>query len=485
MELREKLTKNTGLVFISRIAYKVFSLIFVIYAARILGPENFGIYALIGTITFLFSFFGNFGINTMAVRDIASNKHNSEEIFNYVLTLKVGLVVLAYPLLIAAVNLLGYRDDIKYLIYIAGVSTIFSIFSSSFGILYMAFERFKMPSLIFILVSLLSTIANIAVLHLGFGLKGIIWVSFFGNLFGALISGIWVRIRFFKYRFAYNRTVYKNMWSLSLPFAIISFFQQANEYMNILFLSKLPGPIQGEIAIGYYNPPSTICRSAMMLPESFRQAALPSVSSNTKDLKMIENIINKSTKTLISTIILPLLLATTFFPKEIITIIFGNQYLPSVHVLTILGWAYALHAFNAPVSVTLAASKEIKKFIPWAAAVFVLNIILSIPLIIYYSYTGAALAFLISKLAETAIRHHLLKKIWGMNSFNLHESFRNIVLPAMLIFFVIYVSKLIGAGSLALLVVSIVMYTTCILFFKDFREGISVVINGIYPKIKK
>ena len=479
MELRNRLTRNTGFVFASGTVSKLFAFIFVAYAARVLGPEEFGLYALIGTFTFFFSFFGDFGINAVAIREISKNREKIEEVFNSVLSLKVGLVVLAYPFLFAAVNILGYGENIKYLIYIAGLTAIFSVFSSSFGIIYMALERFKVPALISAFVSLLHNFANIIVLYLGYGVKGIVWVSFFGALTGAVISGLWIRKKIFRYRFVYNLSAFKDIVAQSMPFAAIAFFQQANIYMNILLLSKLPGPVQGKIAIGYYNPPASLCRNAMMLPDSFRKAALPTVAANSGNVKVIESIIEKSTKSFLALIIFPLILATTFFPKEIISIIFGKAYLPSASALTILGWAYALQVFNVPVTVTLIASREIRLLIPWAALVFSVNLVFAVPLIIYYSYMGAAAAFLVSKIFETFIRHYLLQVVWGINSMEIQKSLYNILGLIAATLVIISIAKYFTATALVLLILTLSLYFFCMIFSKDFRQGISVLFHGM------
>ena len=84
MKAGNQILKNTGFVFASGIASKVFSFLFIVYAARILGTGNFGIFALIGAVTFLLSYFGNFGISQMAIREIARNKTRAEELFNHI-----------------------------------------------------------------------------------------------------------------------------------------------------------------------------------------------------------------------------------------------------------------------------------------------------------------------------------------------------------------------------------------------------------------
>lgn len=478
MGLERRLTGNTALVFLSGFATRVFSFIFVVYAARILGPSEFGLYALIGTLTFLFSFWGNFGVTTVAIREISKNRDSAEDLFSIALSMKMLLVIAAYPLLLLVVGLLDYDAATSRLIHIAALATIFNVFSGSFGILYMSFEQFKLPALASVVVSLLQNIAGMIALYAGAGLKGVIWVLFWTAVGGAVISGIWVRKKIIRYRFVFDARLMLDILTQSLPFAAMAFFQQTGMYMNILFLSKLPGPVPAKTAVGYYNAPSSVCRTAMLLPESFRQAAFPTVSANAGNIKAVEGIINKSTKSFLAILIFPLILATTFFAREIVTIVFGNAYIASAPVLMILGWAYAFQIFNAPVNVTLAASKEIKKFVPWAALVFVVNIGLAVPLIIYFSYIGAAWAFLFARVIETGIRHYLLQSIWGIKSSLLQRSLAGIFLLIAATLAIVASAKALAMPPLPLLALSLTLYLAGILLSRNFREGIAVFVRG-------
>lgn len=411
-----KLLRNTGFVFVSGIANKVFSFVALAYTARVLGKADFGFYTLIGTFTFFFSYFGNFGIGPMTIREISRDKTKVKELFNHIISLRLCLIALSFPILMFIVNLLDYRKDIKYLILIAGFSSLFSTFSDAFNTLYIAFERFKVPSLISVLISFLSSISNILILYFGYGLKGLIIISFIGTFLGAVISGVWVRQRFFKYKLAFHLPIWKDLISRSLQFSVITFLQQGRMYLSILFLSKLPGPLPGEVAIGYYYPASSLCQGALVLSNSFRLAALPAIASNSSDIKMIQSIINKSTKILFFFVILPLIVFTTFFPKKIIAIVYGNEYLLSAGTLTILGWAYAFMIFNTPVTVALFAVEEIRRFIPWAILLFCINIAILVPLIMYYSFLGVAIAFLISGIIDTVVRNYLLRTFLGIRN---------------------------------------------------------------------
>lgn len=414
MSIAGKISRNTGFVFVSDLTNKLLSVAFVVYAARVLGPADFGLYALLGSFSFFFTFFGNLGVGPMAIREIARNRDRSEGIFNHVISLRLALVLVSYPALIFVTYLLNYDDELRFLIIITGLSSIFSVFSHSFGILYVAFERFKAPSLINMLVAFINTVAGIVVLYLGYGLRGIVLISLFGNIVGMVISNIWVRQRVIKYKLSIELKAWRHLLGQAMPFAILSFFQQASNYVNIMFLSKLPGPLPGDVAIGYYNPSLSLCRAAMLLPESFRKAALPSIASNSENRVMHRELIRRSSEILFILIVCPLIFVTNFFPKDIIAIVFGHDYLPSASALPILGWAFGLQVLLSPVTATLSASREIHRFIPWVIFTFSINFICSLPLIIYFGFVGAAIAFLLSRIVDAMVKNYLLYRILGV-----------------------------------------------------------------------
>jgi O-antigen/teichoic acid export membrane protein len=447
---------------------KLMSVLFVAYAARVLGPRDFGNYTLIITFTMIFSYFTDFGITPMAVREIAREKGKAEFIFNHVLSIRMCFVIVSFFLIFVIVSLLNYSHEVKSLIYLMCISLLFSTFSSSFRILYIAFEKMAVPSVVSVLTSFLSAFSGILMLYLGFGLMGVILIKLGEDAIGAVIAGIWIRKRFFKYKFSYDFPFWIDVMRQSMPFGVIAFFTQANRFLTILLLSKLPGPVAGEIAVGYYNSASSTAQSVMMIPMSFSQAVLPTISSNRNNPEIIKGIIDKATKYILVFVSLPLVLATAFFPHEIIRFLFGKAYLPSVPALTILGWTYGFMAFNAAVQMTLSSSREINRFIPWATLTLVINIVLAVPLILYYGFVGAAVAGLVSTIIGTLIRYRLLKSIWGIGINDLKES-NAVFIPSLLILITVWIISSMQINKILLLVLIAAVYLGFLYFFRVLR----------------
>ncbi len=468
LKTSRRLIQNTSFIFVSTVLSKLISVLFIAYAARVLGPGNFGNYTLIMTFTMIFSYFTDFGITPMAVREISKEREKAEFIFNHVLSIRMCFVVFSFFFIFLIVTLLNYSSEVKSLIYLMCISLLFSTFSSSFWILYVAFEKMAVPSLVSVLTAFLSALSGILMLYLGFGLFGVIWIKLIESALGAVIAGIWIRKHFFKYRLIFNLPFWKEILAQSMPFGIIAFLGQANRFLTILLLSKLPGPISGEKSVGYYNSASSVAQSAMMIPMSFSQAVLPTISSNRNNTEFIAKIIDRSTKYILVFVSLPLVLATALFSREIISFFFGKAYLPSVFALTILGWTYGFMAFNAAAQVTLSSSSDIKRFIPWATLALLINVVLAVPLILYYGFVGAAAAGLVSTIIGTLIRYLLLKSIWGIGIKDLKES-NTVFVPALLILITAWIISSVHLNRILLLVLIVIIYFGIFYFFRVLR----------------
>jgi O-antigen/teichoic acid export membrane protein len=468
VHLAGRIIKNTSFTLIAEVVGKLIFVFFIAYAARVLGPKNFGIYALLGTFTLIFTYFTDLGIRPVAIREIARNKEKAEVFFNNVLSLRICFIFFNYLLLLIIVHLLNYSQNVKYLIYIMGASLFFTTFSQSFAILYIAFEQMVFPSLVSVLTSFLVATSYILVLYLGYGLKGLVWIHLAGSLMGAIISGIWIRKRFFRYRFTFNPSFWMDIVKQSMPFGMIAFFRQASTNLTILLLSKIPGPITGEMAMGYFKPASSVAQLPMMVIESFRKAVLPTISSNRDDPELIRQIIDRSTQYILVFVSLPLILAANFFPKEILGIIFGEKYLTAAPALTLLGWAYSLQAFNSVANVSLASSREIRRLVPWASMITGVDVIIAVPLIIYYSFIGAAIAVIVSMVVGTFVRYHLLKSIFNIGWGDLKDSNRALIPMALILITSLLISKILP-GKILLLSFILSVYIGVLYFFRIFR----------------
>ena len=70
----KRVAKNTTILYISEIFSKFFGFVYVMYMARYLGAEGYGVISFAIAFTEIFAVFMDFGINQISIRDISRDR---------------------------------------------------------------------------------------------------------------------------------------------------------------------------------------------------------------------------------------------------------------------------------------------------------------------------------------------------------------------------------------------------------------------------
>ena len=74
MNTVQRIAKNTGVLLVSQIASYIIGFFFIMYTARYLGAEGFGILSFALAFTAIFAVFSDLGYNTLLIREVARDK---------------------------------------------------------------------------------------------------------------------------------------------------------------------------------------------------------------------------------------------------------------------------------------------------------------------------------------------------------------------------------------------------------------------------
>jgi len=484
MSILNKIIKNTFYLFLSEILTKIISVIFIGYSARILGANAYGVFVLVSTMIVISSTFTNFGIRPMIIRKISKDRSNVEELISNILTMRLCLSIITYGALILFVNLNGYSQDIKLFVYIAGIAILFNPISDTFDTVFIAYERMKISGIFLVLPTFIFTTLSIIVLAYGYGLKYVFMVNVFVRAVFAFISGYFIWKRFFRFKPRINPILARDIAKESSLFFVVMLLNILNIKIDIIMISMMNGPIPSNLAIGYFAPAHNILFALMIFSQSLNKSMIPIVSQKIDtDPEFVRNSIVNATRFIMIAICFPVILATTFFSKEIVTLLFGSGYLMSAPALTILGWSYAFFALNIPANSILGSSRELKNFLPLLLGILLLNISLNYLLIPKYSYIGAAIATCVVMFLGFIGRFYFLRKIIQVRISELRGYLR--------LFFILGIT--IGSISLIrsyvllpiLIISTIVIYIFWLYIFKVFgKEEIDLVNQWVSRKAK-
>jgi len=410
--------RNSAYQLSKNIVSKIGSLIFTMILARILLPENFGIFSLtISTIIF-FSIFSDLGIdNTMSVFiSKYLNKKNNKKAKSHLLFLtkiKLILTSIAVFLLLLFSHFLAniYYQKPIFLGLIVGALYLFaSSFTQFFESIYIAGNNFKQPLKKEILFQIVR-IMLIPLLIL-FILKRVsspemlvFWIVLYIG-FSYLLTSIYLTISSRKsLAHLYDakskkltKKEKKRIISVATPLTAMVLSGMFFGYVDTLML----GRFVSEEFIGYYSAAFSLIGSASTLLAFGALGIFPIISKlKSKDLNKILK------KTLIiSSLISGIVFLITFFCSEpIIKLVYGEAFLPAATYLRYLSVILVIGTINAIYNSYLLAKERTGTMSLLLISTTIINIVLNYFLItsglkvsMNNAVIGACIATLISKM---------------------------------------------------------------------------------------
>ena len=214
---------------------------------RYLGPAVYGQYVYVIAYFGIFSTVASFGLETLAVRDLAAQPEQTDDILSTLLTLRTAFAVATVPLAIAFLFATEASDQLRLLVLITS-PTLLTGAVSSVGALFAArlTSQYRVASELIQPVVFLA--AAFAIVAAGLGIREVVAayvVSFV--LYSAVLFAL--SRRFARPRLRINSAYARRILRGSLPVGVGAIFFQIYYRVDILMLDRL----RGGDAVGLYG----------------------------------------------------------------------------------------------------------------------------------------------------------------------------------------------------------------------------------------
>lgn len=166
----KRIAKNTMVLLISQIISYILAFFYMIYIARYLGPDGFGILSFALAFAGVFSIFADMGLNTLTVREIARDKSLTGKYFINVLSMKIILSILTFGIIIISINALNYSQETIYTVYLVALSVILTAIAGIFNSIFQAHEEMEFQSIGLVINSILMFIGVFLIIYNGLGI---------------------------------------------------------------------------------------------------------------------------------------------------------------------------------------------------------------------------------------------------------------------------------------------------------------------------
>jgi len=393
MNTVQRIAKNMMVLFVARIVSMLFGFFYVMYTARYLGPANYGILAFALALNGIFGVIANFGLDPLTVREVARDKSLARKYLANGIVLKLMFGSLTFLIVFLVVNLLGYPEITRKVVYIITLSTIIAGISNLFNDIYQAFERMEFMSIGQILQSVLSLTFAITAIKLGLNVVYFAMIYLIANL---VVLGYHVVIatwKFLKPKIEVDLSFWKSVVREAWPFALSSIFVGIYFWVDSVMLSYM----KGDEVVGIYNAAYRLVYMLLFIPGIYFVTIYPVLSRMYLESKeSLKFAYNRSLK-YFAVLGVFIGVATVLFSREVILLIYGKAYEASIPAMKILIWAVV---FSFMAHSTLYTLNSINKQIIYTKATAlgaVLNFILNIFAIQKWSYIGASITTVITE----------------------------------------------------------------------------------------
>ena len=386
---------------------KVFGFFTMVYLARVLGAENFGLVGFVSTISAYVVLFANFGVEQYAARTLAASplKENEQLIGNVIGSRFILSLLLFIPFIWFGIFYSNTSGEVWLFIF----QSLF-ILACAFNLQFYFVAVKNISTLTLIKTAISSCILLCSYLFVK-GPSDLPLVTLVSGTI-TLLAFLWsVRYVFHKERLHYKAFSFSNIFPLlkgAAPLGVSALMIQIYYSADIVFLGFTnPG-----VELGYYTGAYRIILLFTLIPGFFYSIFLPELAKITTD-----HFKNKYTQLYIGLLIsfgCILSVVSYIWSAEIINLVLGKTYLPAVGVFKILLMNVFMVFVNVALGNLLIAWNKHNKYLLVVTSGAVANIACNIVLIPQYGIYGAAVSTVVAECAVFVAALYYTHTIFGL-----------------------------------------------------------------------
>lgn len=324
--------QNTSFFTVASVLQKIVSFVYFAIIARIIGVDNTGIYFFAVAYTTIFVVFADFGLGTVFTREASRNKEKAAGYLNTLISAKLMFGVLTYILVVVSVNLLGYSDLTKNLIYISGITMFFDNIHNIFYSFFRSKQNlfFESVGIVFsqILTLIIGTLALFNKLPLYWLILAYTIPSFLNVVYVSLIYRSYFKL---KLLLSFDFSLFKKFLIIAWPFALAGAIMRLYNYSDSLLMSKMLTPRE----LGLWGVVYKMSSSFYFLAIALSSSIYPVFSTMyIKDKAKVIYLFQKSYRYLFF-LSFPIIGGIMVLAQPIMNLVYGSEYSPSVLPLQI------------------------------------------------------------------------------------------------------------------------------------------------------
>lgn len=391
----QTIAKNTFWLTFGMIVSRSIRAIMIMYAARVLGTEGYGVFSYALSFAGLFGVFSDMGLSGILTRQAVQEPEKIKTYISTTFFLKlIALVITIFITIFIGPYLTNVKGIQEVLVVVSALLAFDSLRGFAFSIAR-AKNKMQIESGANVLTDGLITLLGILALFLYPSAKFLAYGYTMGVILGTTITFFILRKDFSGIFNHFNKETAKFVLRSSWPFALMGLFGGLMINIDVLVI----GWFRTAHDLGLYGAAQRPIVFLYVLPSLFAASIFPIISRYVKEKKtdLIKRMIEKSIS-ISMMFALPLFVGGVIVGVPLTVFIFGGAFIDAATPFQILLLTIPLVFAGSIMGNALFAHNKQKTFIVGYGLGALANIVLDLILIPPYGVTGSAFATLVSQI---------------------------------------------------------------------------------------
>ncbi len=450
--VRQTVVKNTFWVAFGTTITKIIRVGIIIYIARLLGTEDYGIFTYAISLIGIFTLFSDIGLTSILTRELGKRTEEKLEYLSTALIIKLLFLSVTIILVASFAPLLSKFEEAKPILIILAFSILIESLRNFFYAITRANNQMEKEAGLNIGTELLTTAAIVFFFFKSPTVEILSWAYLIGNILGLGITIFFLRKNLVGIFTNFKKHLVKPIIQSAWPFALMGIFG--------IFMTNIDS-----VLIGIFTDPHTLgLYAAAQKPISFLYIlpgflgisifAIINKFSREKKEDKISLTVEKSCIASVA-MALPIIFGGILLARPIINVMFGYDFIEAALTFQILLVSLFFAFPGAILGDLLLAKDERMALIAssfWAAIV---NVGLDLILIPPYGIIGSAISTVCAQLVAALVFYLYAKKYLGLQSLG---GFRKIFISTILMSVLTYSLLTISLPLIWIIIISAIFY---------------------------
>lgn len=415
----QTVAKNTVWLFLGQIMSRLARAAIVVYAARVLGAENWGTFSYaLGVATFL-TIFSDIGINALLTKESSAKPELQPQLLATAFITKLILL-----LIVAVVTLLifprltaieGATALMPILILVFAFDTVRDLGSAATR----ALQKMEIEASIQFLTNAFIAILGFILLSQNQSSYSLALAYAVGSGLGCLAMLITMRSAFKNVFKNFQTNLIRPIFETAWPFGLLGLMGTIMLNTDIIMI----GYLRSSTEVGYYASAQKIIQLFYVLPTILAVSVFPALSRLLQENRSVAKLLLEKYLAIAILSAIPFAVLGIAFGSPLINIIFGHAYDASIGPFKILMITLLIVYPGSLIGHALFAYGAQKRFIQIVIISAFSNVIFNFLLIPRYGINGAALATVFAQLATNI---YMWRRMLAIEQLNVWNGLKNI-----------------------------------------------------------